>query len=164
MYSAANKPVLTDGEEIRYFSVDNAGNAEAVRTSAVVRVDTVAPAVTITAPATGQHYVLGANAKAAYACTDPSGPGIASCTGAIASGGPIPTGTLGAQSLTVTVADTLGLGASATVNYVVIRPTLELKAAEHVQLASSRSTIAVGCRLNAGPLHRCTVTIRHGHT
>lgn len=44
VYDADPRPVLHDGERIRYFSVDRAGNAEAVRTSAPARVDGDAPA------------------------------------------------------------------------------------------------------------------------
>ncbi|WP_318596148.1 choice-of-anchor J domain-containing protein [Conexibacter stalactiti] len=43
-YDPAAKPVLGDGERIRYFSVDAAGNAETPRQSAAAQVDVVAPA------------------------------------------------------------------------------------------------------------------------
>jgi hypothetical protein len=46
VYSPAAKPTLGDGERISYFSVDNAGNAEAVSTSPAAKVDTVAPVTT----------------------------------------------------------------------------------------------------------------------
>ena len=48
-YNAASKPVLSDGERIKYFSVDVAGNREAIKTSAVAHVmpaNTVRPAIT----------------------------------------------------------------------------------------------------------------------
>jgi hypothetical protein len=38
-YNPASKPVLRDGEQIRYYSVDSAGNAEPVRTSGIAKVD-----------------------------------------------------------------------------------------------------------------------------
>ncbi|HEX8053828.1 MAG TPA: SdrD B-like domain-containing protein, partial [Thermoleophilaceae bacterium] len=38
-YDGAAKPVLGDGQQIRYYSVDQAGNAEPVRTSRIVKVD-----------------------------------------------------------------------------------------------------------------------------
>jgi hypothetical protein len=38
VYDPNNKPVLENGEEIKYFSVDNAGNAEQVETSPVAQV------------------------------------------------------------------------------------------------------------------------------
>jgi Ca2+-binding RTX toxin-like protein len=51
VYDPAAKPVLTNGQEIKYFSVDVAGNAEPVRTSAVARVDQTAPVTTDDVPA-----------------------------------------------------------------------------------------------------------------
>lgn len=50
-YDSSAKPVLNDGELIRYFSVDRAGNAETVRASRRVRVDgTGSETVLITGP------------------------------------------------------------------------------------------------------------------
>ncbi|MEA2201689.1 MAG: thermitase, partial [Solirubrobacteraceae bacterium] len=46
VYKAASKPVLTsDGQTIKYFSTDNAGNAESVQ-SATAHIDTLAPTTT----------------------------------------------------------------------------------------------------------------------
>lgn len=50
-YDPAAKPVLNDGERIRYFSVDAAGNAEAPRLSAAAKVDATAPQTTDDVPA-----------------------------------------------------------------------------------------------------------------
>jgi hypothetical protein len=47
-YDPANKPVLADGEQIRYFSVDKAGNTEPVKSSAAVGVLAPPPAPTPT--------------------------------------------------------------------------------------------------------------------
>jgi hypothetical protein len=44
VYDPAAKPVLNDGERIRYFSVDAAGNAETRRLSEAAKVDATAPA------------------------------------------------------------------------------------------------------------------------
>jgi len=52
VYDPASKPVLAAGERIRYFSVDAAGLVEAVKTSAALQVDAVAP-VTAATPAAG---------------------------------------------------------------------------------------------------------------
>jgi hypothetical protein len=43
VYDPASKPVLRHGERIRYFTTDNAGNAETARTSDAAQVDTQAP-------------------------------------------------------------------------------------------------------------------------
>ena len=43
VYHGEDQPTLSDGLAIRYFSVDQVGNAEAVRTSGAAKVDTVAP-------------------------------------------------------------------------------------------------------------------------
>jgi len=45
-YDPAAKPVLADGEKIKYFSVDKVGEVEAVKTSAAAKVDLAAPATT----------------------------------------------------------------------------------------------------------------------
>ena len=50
-YDAAAKPVLTNGQAIRYASVDNVGNLEAVHTSPAVKVDKNAPLTTDDVPA-----------------------------------------------------------------------------------------------------------------
>jgi hypothetical protein len=43
VYDPQNPPVLHAGEQIRYFSLDSAGNVEAVKTSSMLRVDSTAP-------------------------------------------------------------------------------------------------------------------------
>ena len=43
VYDAADKPVLRDGESIRYFSTDQLGNREAVNASRAAQVDATAP-------------------------------------------------------------------------------------------------------------------------
>ena len=48
----ANKPALSHGESIRYFSVDVAGNAEMLHSSTAAQVDTQAPVTTDDVPAT----------------------------------------------------------------------------------------------------------------
>jgi hypothetical protein len=48
VYDANAKPTLADGERIKYFSVDNAGNAEAVKQSVVVGGNPTPPNVQLT--------------------------------------------------------------------------------------------------------------------
>ncbi len=45
VYNPASKPVLKDGEQIRYYSVDLAGNAEPVRISGIAKIDRGDPIV-----------------------------------------------------------------------------------------------------------------------
>jgi hypothetical protein len=52
VYDPASKPTLGDGERIKYFSTDRAGNAEAVKTSAAAKVDKLAPSSSASSPAT----------------------------------------------------------------------------------------------------------------
>jgi hypothetical protein len=52
VYDSGNKPLLGDGETIKYFSVDNAGNAESVQTSRGAHVDQLAPATSDNVPTT----------------------------------------------------------------------------------------------------------------
>jgi hypothetical protein len=44
VYDASSKPVLADGQRIKYFSTDQAGNQEAVKSSVAAQVDQTAPA------------------------------------------------------------------------------------------------------------------------
>lgn len=54
IYDAQQKPTLANGQRLRYYSVDVAGNAEAVKTSPTALVDTTAPqAFALISPANG---------------------------------------------------------------------------------------------------------------
>ena len=66
------KPVLADGERIKYFSTDTVGNAEAVRTSATAQVDLSAPTTTDDVPAT----VVGAPVEVTLSATDSGGAAV----------------------------------------------------------------------------------------
>ncbi len=55
VYDANNKPKLAHGAKIRYFAVDQRGNAEHEHTSAPAKVDTLAPTTTDNVPAAGQQ-------------------------------------------------------------------------------------------------------------
>src|SRR5207253_345654 len=50
-YSSDDKPTLGDGESLRYWSVDDAGNVEDASTTAAAKVDGTAPTTTGSVPA-----------------------------------------------------------------------------------------------------------------
>jgi hypothetical protein len=100
-------------------ATDNAGNP-ATKTVHYTVVDVTAPTIAITTPAPGQVITLGQTANAAYSCADESGgSGLATCTGTVANGTPIATGTVGTKSFTVNATDNAGNPSSATVTYTV---------------------------------------------
>jgi hypothetical protein len=71
-YSADAKPVLTDGQRIRYYSADQAGNAEAVKASPAAQVDKAAPTTTDDVPST----FTGTSIKVTLASSDGTGAGV----------------------------------------------------------------------------------------
>ncbi len=84
--------------------------------------DTTAPTVSVTTPADGAGYSLGAPVHASYACAD-SASGVATCAGDVADGALVDTSTIGAHSFTVSATDNAGNPASRTVTYNVIAPS-----------------------------------------
>ena len=81
------------------------------------------PSVRISSPASGARYTHGQVVRAGYACQDGAGgPGIASCTGPVATGRPINTTTVGRHSFTVTATSTDGQTATSTAGYTVKLP------------------------------------------
>ena len=73
-YSTTTKPVLANGERIKYFSVDKAGNKEDVETSRAAKVDTAAPASQADAPALTRSTAI----DVAWSAADTGGAGLAS--------------------------------------------------------------------------------------
>jgi Ca2+-binding RTX toxin-like protein len=110
--------VALDGDTIAIGARSDDG-AGSDRGAAHVFGDTTGPAVTIATPANGATYAQGVSPVADYSCSD-SGSGIASCVGSVADGSPIPTGSLGAFTFTVTATDGAGNTASATSSYEVV--------------------------------------------
>jgi hypothetical protein len=78
------------------------------------------PTVTIDAPTAGATFTHGQAATASYACTAPAGATITTCTGPVASGGPIDTDAPGQHSFAVRASDSDGLTATETVTYTVV--------------------------------------------
>src|SRR5205814_1367735 len=65
--ASASIPITTDGvTTVTFTATDNAGNTSAPQT-AIVRLDTVAPSITITSP-TATTYLLNQVVNASYSC------------------------------------------------------------------------------------------------
>lgn len=123
-YAVDASPALPDGTYTAQASqADQAGNTgqSPAQTFKIVT-GHPAPAISITAPADGSVFVQGAHVKAAYGCTDPGGPGLASCAGPVASGAQIDTSGIGPHPFSVTAADTAGSEATRTAHYRVLSP------------------------------------------
>ena len=120
-YAGTPVYVSAPGTSVVTFTArDATGN---VGTSSVtVRIDTVAPTIAVTAPASAATYTRGQVVNAAYSCADPSpGSGIAAgrCVGSVANGAPIDTSTVGPHTFTVTATDVAGNVTTRSVSYTV---------------------------------------------
>jgi hypothetical protein len=115
-------PVVVGGEGAALSAsvtvTDNAGNNETFSTPAV-KIDRTAPTVTITSPGDGASYLLGAQLRAGYSCSE-SLSVIASCAGPVANGDAIDTSTAGAFSFAVNATDQAGNTASRSHDYSVV--------------------------------------------
>jgi hypothetical protein len=80
--------------------------------------DTAAPVITITTPADGSSFLLGAGVLADWSATDALS-GVCSANGTVPSGAPIDTATLGPHSFVVVATDCAGNSASAESTYFV---------------------------------------------
>jgi hypothetical protein len=107
---------------VKWFGTDIKNNTEAVRSQTFV-VDQTAPEITITNPADGAVFTQGRPVPVAYGCTDAGGATVAECTGGVANGALLPTGTAGTQTFTVTARDTAGNVTTKTVSYRVLDAT-----------------------------------------
>ena len=94
---------------------NSAGNAS---NSVLIKKDSVKPAVTITTPANGASYALHSAVYAAYACTDATS-GVDTCSGTVADGAAIKTGSAGTKKFTVTSTDNAGNKTTQSVSYTV---------------------------------------------
>jgi hypothetical protein len=115
--ASAAVPITTQGvTTVTFTATDNAGNTSAPQTI-TVRLDTVAPSITITRPA-ATTYLIGQSVATLYSCTDATS-GVASCTGPVASGAQFNTSTFGAHTFTVNATDNATNPSSKTVTYTV---------------------------------------------
>ena len=98
--------------------------AEATVTHTYTVFDVIPPAATVTVPAAGAEYPVGAQLYADYSCDDgPGGSGIAGCIGTYPAGYPLPTGQPGTFTFTVDAFDLAGNRGTATVTYRVVDRT-----------------------------------------
>ncbi len=100
----ASLPATVTSDGLHVVEVDTAAGEHAEKRFVI---DATAPRVVITSPAPDATVQLGASVDAAFTCLD-SGSGVKSCTGTTANGSPLPTGTVGVKTLTVTATDIVG--------------------------------------------------------
>ena len=94
---------------------NSAGSAS---NSVLIKKDSVKPTVTITTPANGATYASGSTVDASYACSDATS-GVATCSGTVADGAAIKTGSAGIKKFTVTSTDNAGNKTTQSVSYTV---------------------------------------------
>lgn len=97
---------------------DVAGNCATAGPVSGIKVDKRGPSIAVAVPESGANYVLGQAITAAYSCTD-AGSGLASCSGAVASGASLDTAAVGPKTLTVNAADAVGNTSTASAAYTV---------------------------------------------
>jgi hypothetical protein len=85
-----------------------------------LKIDSVPPVVSITAPLNNGTYVLNASVAANYGCTDSPGSGLATCAGSLPNGSNISTSPVGPQTFTVTASDNAGNVATRINTYWVV--------------------------------------------
>ena len=116
-YAACEDGADNDGDGDTDFPADD--QCESLGDGNEAPEDFDAPAITITTPADGASYAKGAAVNADFACDDGDGFGVETCTGDVADGAPIPTGTPGVHTFTVETTDTAGNRDELTHKYFV---------------------------------------------
>ncbi|HJR58968.1 MAG TPA: kelch repeat-containing protein [Vicinamibacterales bacterium] len=86
---------------------DAAGNTSVGASAGPYQIDSMAPVISLTAPAAGGLYTLNANQAASYSCSD-STSGVIACGGPVASGTPFSTAAVGLNTFHVAAQDTAG--------------------------------------------------------
>ena len=113
--------VTTEGAHLfTYFAVDNAANPEPANVLPV-RIDKTPPVLSVGTPASGAIYYITHSVPASFGATDALS-GVASLTGTVPSGAPIPTAILGTQTFAVSATDGAGNLATTTRAYTVLYP------------------------------------------
>ncbi|MDQ6745200.1 MAG: hypothetical protein M3Z27_04165 [Actinomycetota bacterium] len=106
---------------------DTGGSSTSASSSAqIAQTALPPPSAALTTPPDGATYTRGEVVKASYSCSPGSGsalkPGVAGCSGPVASGASIDTATVGANTFVVIATDTDGQSATATTHYTVVGP------------------------------------------
>jgi hypothetical protein len=110
--------ITISGSGVHSVVVNASDGGSAAKT---VLIDADGPTVTLTTPADGAVYQLGASAQVSFACAD-VGSGIQSCTGTQANGASLDTSGPGFHTFTVTATDIAGRTSSVSHTYQVIWP------------------------------------------
>ena len=117
--SPASYPGLADGpHQFAVHAVDGVGIADPTPATHEWTVDATPPTITISSPAEGARFLIGATTSANYSCSD-AGSGVASCVGTLANGASVDTYTPGSFAFKVDAADVAGNTASKTNHYSV---------------------------------------------
>ncbi|MFD9359555.1 IPT/TIG domain-containing protein [Streptomyces sp. NPDC060031] len=112
----ASVPITVNGvTTVTYTATDNSGNTSAP--TITVRLDTVAPTITIVRPTAGT-YLYRQPVTASYSCTDATS-GMASCVGTVPNSSPINTSALGSHTFTVNAKDIATNPSTKSVTYNV---------------------------------------------
>lgn len=93
---------------------DQAGNCSEAGPIGGNQVDRKVPTISLTAPADGASFVIGAAVSASYTCSD-GGSGVASCSGTLTNGAHLDTSSAGTKDFEVDATD--GAGNSITVRH-----------------------------------------------
>jgi hypothetical protein len=97
---------------------DNAGNCATAGPIGGNQIDRKAPVMTFLTPAPDASYVLDSSQTVDFECAD-GGSGLATCSGTLADGAILPTGTVGAQTFTITTSDQVGNADARTISYAI---------------------------------------------
>ncbi|HEY0805014.1 MAG TPA: hypothetical protein VGD84_08120, partial [Pseudonocardiaceae bacterium] len=98
---------------------DVAGNCATAGPVGGLKVDRLAPAITLSAPTGG--YTIGQYVRAAYTCTD-GGSGVATCSGTTPAGSAINTAAVGPHTFVVDATDAVGNHSQFVATYSVTAP------------------------------------------
>jgi CSLREA domain-containing protein len=124
LYTGTATGITVPRIEAAFWSQDAAGNVgyttDKGRLFTSLTGDSEPPQVTIAAPIDHGTFAIGQNVPASFSCSDPGG--VSTCTGTVANGLPIDTGSVGPKTFTVTATDLSGNttpAAQASASYTV---------------------------------------------